>query len=192
MASLGTARGDIIGTTASDGLSGFVTGGFTDANGFCAPLGSTEQYIFASNEWIELPPLVNERGEVVLVEVDDQLFALGGERQIEGFCDGAGESLDPGEKTVGTDEVETLDLDNSAFKIISGFPNHKFRFAAAADQNGTIYAFGGQTNHDPSCQCFRTTDDISVFGKGVGSAAFGLSSVFSLFTVVAVVLAMGF
>jgi hypothetical protein len=183
-----TARGDIIGVTASDGVSAFISGGFTHENDFCAPLGSSEKYTFGSNQWEDLPALVNERGEVVLVEVDNHLYALGGERQIEGFCDGAGGSIDPGEKTVATDEVELLD--GGVWEIISGFPNHKFRFAAAADQDGNIYAFGGQTKHDTACQCFRTTDEVAVFGKGFGSAAFGASTVVPLLTVGALVFAL--
>jgi N-acetylneuraminic acid mutarotase len=162
-APLSTARGDIIGISATDGNSAFVTGGFTHANGFCAPLGSTEEYVFASNEWRSLPDLVNERGEVVLVQVEHHLYALGGERQIEGYCDGAGDDIDPGEKTVGTDEVESYDLADDVWTIVSGFPNHKFRFAAAAGVDGLIYAFGGQTAYDSGCQCFKTASDVQTF-----------------------------
>ena len=181
-APLSTARGDIIGIASEDGISAFVSGGFTHANGFCAPLGSGEEYLFASNEWVSLPDLVNERGEVVLVELDEHLYALGGERQIEGYCTGAGEGLDPGEKTVGTDEVEMYDQANNIWKIVSGFPDHKFRFAAAAGVDGLLYAFGGQTAHDTECQCFKTTSDVQVFGKSVGSSA--ASQAFSSFVVV--------
>jgi hypothetical protein len=163
-APLNTARGDVIGVASANGKSAFVSGGFTHANGFCAPLGSSEEYIFATNEWIALPDLVNDRGEVVLVELDDHLYALGGERQLEGFCDGAGDELDPGEMTVGTDEVEVYNHTSDVWEIASGFPNHKFRFAAAAGVDGLIYAFGGQSAHNTECQCFRTTKDVQVFG----------------------------
>lgn len=171
MAPLRVARGDIIGTADADGLSAYVAGGFTHANGFCAPLGSTEQYVFADDKWNNLPPLVRARGEVVLLEHDNHLYALGGERQIEGFCEGAGDGLDPGELTVGTDEVEFYDEGNNAWNIIAGFPNQKFRFAAAVGSDGLFYAFGGQTAHDPSCQCFKTTDGVSVFVSDISSAA---------------------
>jgi hypothetical protein len=175
MAPMKTARGDIYGAVSENGQSAFVTGGFTDANGFCAPLGSTEKYNFASNTWTELTDLVNPRGEVVLVDVSNDLYAVGGERQIEGICDSAGDKIDPGEQTVATDEVEVFE--NNAWKVISDFPNHRFRFAAAADKDGLIFAFGGQTAYDGACQCFRTTDDIAVFGQVVnGSSAAGISS----------------
>ena len=174
MAPLLTARGDIFGAVSSSGQSAFITGGFTDANGFCAPLGSTEEYNFATDTWTERPNLVNERGEVVLVDVNNHLYALGGERQIEGICDSAGDEIDPGEQTVATDEVEVYE--DNAWTVISDFPNHRFRFAAAVDEDGLIFAFGGQTAYDGECQCFRTTDDIAIFGQQVpvsSSPAFG-------------------
>lgn len=182
MAPLITPRGDISGVAATDGESAFISGGFTHANGFCAPLGSNEEYIFASDQWRALPELVNERGEVVLVEVSDHLYALGGERQLEGLCDSPGDDIDPGEKTVATDEVEVYE--NGEWKVISDFPNHKFRFAAAADSNGLIYAFGGQTAFDNDCQCFRTVNDVAVFGQVVSSSAPAVfQSLVSLITV---------
>jgi hypothetical protein len=164
---LATARGDIIGVTATDGVSAFVSGGFTDVDGFCDPLGSTEEYVFEGNYWKSLPDVVNERGEIVLVELDDHLYAMGGERQIEGICEITGDT-DPGQLTVGTDEVEVLD--GGDWKVIASFPEHKFRFAAVAvEDTGLIYAFGGQTAYDNSCKCFKTTDDVAIFGAGVSS-----------------------
>lgn len=161
---MNTPRGDIIGVTSSDGEAAFISGGFTHDNEFCAPLSSTEKLTFAGGTWENLPDLMNGRGEVVLVELDDHLYALGGERQIEGVCELRG-SLDPGELTVGTDEVESYD--NGEWKIISDFPQKRFRFAAVAGQDGLIYTFGGQTEFDQSCQCFQTTDEIYVFGEGI-------------------------
>ncbi len=188
MAPLLTARGDITGVSSTDGESAFISGGFTHANGFCAPLGSTEQYLFASNEWRNLPALLNERGEVVLIEVDNHLYALGGERQIEGVCDGAGEDVDPGENTVATDEVEIFE--NNTWKIASDFPNHKFRFAAATDKNGLIYTFGGQTAHDTECQCFRTVDDVAIFGQVVSSSSAGISMLLTILIMGAMIVGM--
>ena len=105
---------------------------------------------------------LGERGEVALVEVDNVLYALGGERPIEGSCN-EGFEVDPGEQTVGTDEVEVLLPDEGAWSIISGFPEHTFRFAAAAGSDGLIYAFGGQSVFDTACDCQRTSDEIRVF-----------------------------
>ncbi len=156
-------RGDIYASTGPTSAS--VGGGFTDADGFCAPLPTVESYDFGTNQWTFLPELVNERGEIVFVELDDHLYALGGERQIAGICDITGDT-DPGELTVGTDLVEVLDGDE--WKILDDFPNHKFRFAAVGvDETGLLYAFGGQTAWDASCECFKTTSDVQVFGEGV-------------------------
>eukprot|EP00934_Nitzschia_sp_Nitz4_P006859 Nitzschia sp. Nitz4//scaffold111_size72815//9047//10387//NITZ4_005779-RA/size72815-snap-gene-0.96-mRNA-1//1//CDS//3329533147//6849//frame0 len=178
LASLQVARGDITAALTSDDASVFVTGGFTNDNRFCEPLGSTEEYSFASNTWTLRNDLVNARGEIVLVELNDQLLALGGERQIEGQCEDAGEELDPGELTVGTDEVELYDTDEDTWEIVSGFPEHKFRFAAVAANDGNVYAFGGQSAYDTGCQCFQTTNVVSVFGEdSAGVSYFSLSLV---------------
>lgn len=164
------ARGDITGVTADDGLSAFVSGGFTDKNGFCNPLETAEEYNFAEDAWENLPPLLEARGEVVLTELNNSLYSLGGERQIEGICDITKKGADVGELTVGTDLVEILDHDGE-WEIVSGFPNHKFRFAAISWNNTFIYAFGGQTAYDDACECFKTVNDVAVWGEGLGSSA---------------------
>jgi N-acetylneuraminic acid mutarotase len=156
-------RGDVHAATGPTSAS--LGGGFTDADGFCAPLPSVESYSFDTNQWSFLPNLINERGEAVFVELDDHLYAMGGERQIEDICDVTVDT-DPGELTVGTDLVEVLD--GGEWNVLDNFPNHKFRFAAVGvDETGLIYAFGGQTAWNSSCQCFKTSDDVQVFGEEV-------------------------
>lgn len=164
MAPLLEARGDIF--AAFDSEFAYMGGGFTDANGFCAPLTTAERYEFATDTWSSLPPLINDRGEVVMVESNGAVFALGGERQIEGICEFTGDA-DPGELTVGTEHVEVLT--DEGWRIIESFDDHKFRFAAVS-VDGVIYAFGGQTAWDGDCQCFKTTDDIQLLGDGVTSS----------------------
>lgn len=164
MAPLLEARGDIF--AASDSEFAYLGGGFTDANGFCAPLTTAERYEFATDTWSSLAPLINDRGEIVMVESNGAVFALGGERQIEGICDLTGDA-DPGELTVGTELVEVLSDDG--WTVIESFDDHKFRFAAVS-LDGVIYAFGGQTAWDDDCQCFKTTDDIQLLGDGVTSS----------------------
>ena len=164
MAPLMEARGDIY--AASDGSFAYMGGGFTDANGFCAPLTSAERYEFATNTWTSLPEMPNERGEVVFVASEGHIYAMGGERQIEGICDLTG-TTDPGELTVGSELVESLEDDE--WNLIQSFDDHKFRFAAV-DVDGTIYAFGGQDGWDDDCECFATTTEIQVLGDGVTDA----------------------
>jgi hypothetical protein len=194
VAPLNTARGDIYGATAQNGNSAFVSGGFTHENDFCDPLASTEEYNFENDDWKVLPDLVNARGEIVLVELDNNLYSLGGERQIEGICDLTGDT-DPGELTVGTDLVEVFEKNINDWKVVSGFPDHKFRFAAVGvggpGEPGLIYAFGGQTAFDDDCQCFKTTDDVSVFGEGVSSGTItSLSVLCSVVSVLSIGLIM--
>jgi hypothetical protein len=164
MSPLIEARGDIF--AASDNNFAYICGGFTDANNFCAPLTSAEKYEFSTNTWTNLPPLVNERGEIVMVESNGDIFAMGGERQIEDICDLTG-TTDPGELTVGVEIVQVLN--DGGWSVIDGFDDHKFRFAAVSF-DGLIYAFGGQAAWDDECQCFKTTDDIQLLGSGVTSA----------------------
>jgi hypothetical protein len=178
-----TARGDIIGVSSTDGTHGFIGGGFTHDNGFCEPLDSVEEYSFGDNEWNYLPELVNARGEIVFVELENNLFALGGERQIEGICDLTNTSeLDVSEHTVGTDLVEVYERSSAQndWKVVENFREHKFRFAAVGvEDKELIYAFGGQTAYEEGCKCFRTTKDVVVFGEGVSS---GNSLSISVFT----------
>jgi hypothetical protein len=195
VAPLLVARGDI--HAARGPTTASVGGGFTDADGFCAPLPTVESYDFETNTWSYLPELTNERGEIAFVELDSKLYALGGERQIENICDITGDT-DPGELTVGTDSVDVLD--GTEWKVLDEFPDHKFRFAAVGlDETGLIYAFGGQTAYDATCECFQTTNDIQVL-SGLethdsttgGSSSSAVEMTFSLtFGMVVAAAAMG-
>lgn len=168
MAPLLEARGDIY--AASNGAMAFLGGGFTDANGFCAPLSTVESYNIADNTWTYEPELINERGEITMVELDGKLLAMGGERQIDNICDITGDT-DPGELTVGLEVVEVLE--NGVWTIVDEFPTHRFRFAAVDDEEGgVVYAFGGQIDYDDSCECFQTTNEIQLFVKTTPSSAF--------------------
>jgi hypothetical protein len=164
MAPLIEARGDIF--AAFDASFAYLGGGFTDANEFCAPLATAEKYEFSTNTWTNLPPLPNERGEIVMVASGGHIYAMGGERQIDGICDLTG-TTDPGELTVGSELVESLEGDQ--WNLIESFDDHKFRFAAV-DVDGIIYAFGGQDAWDDDCECFKTTSEIQILGDGVTSA----------------------
>jgi hypothetical protein len=177
-----TARGDIIGVSSTDGTHAFIGGGFTPENGWCEPLDSVEEYSFGDNVWNYLPELVNARGEIVFVELDNHLYGLGGERQIEGICDLADGELDVSELTVGTDLVEVYERSSTQndWKVVENFRDHKFRFAAVGvEDKELIYTFGGQTAFEEGCNCFRTTKDVLVFGEGVSS---GNSLSISVFT----------
>lgn len=180
-APLNIGRGDIIATVSTDGKHAFVGGGFGNENGWCQPLISVEEYSFSEDKWAMLPDLVNERAEIVLVELDNHLYGLGGERPIEGMCD-ITEDIDPGQLTVGTELVEVYERSSTKneWEVLASIPDHKFRFQAVGfEDKELIYTFGGQISYNEACQCFKTTDEIEVFGKGVSagsviSVGFGL------------------
>ena len=173
VAPMSVARGDITGITADDGSYAVVGGGFTHENKFCAPLDSVEEYNFDSDEWTKLPPLINARGEIVFVELNNHVLGLGGERQVENICEIVGET-DPGEHTLATTLVEIFEKGHGDWTVIADFPDYKFRFAAVGlTATETIYAFGGQTEYDSECQCFKTSDKVSVLkATEEGSAGF--------------------
>mmetsp|Transcript_14248 Transcript_14248/g.34351 ORF Transcript_14248/g.34351 Transcript_14248/m.34351 type:complete len:400 (-) Transcript_14248:227-1426(-) len=182
MAPLQEARGDI--EAASDGNTAFLGGGFTDANGFCAPLPTVESYNIAGNTWKYESDLINDRGEVNMVELNGQVFAMGGERQIDNICEITGDT-DPGELTVGLEVVEVLE--SGTWEVVDNFPTHRFRLAAVGyDETNKIYVFGGQVNYDDSCECFKTTDDIQTFVAPNPSSAFSLSNHATAMTTAAV------
>jgi N-acetylneuraminic acid mutarotase len=163
MAPLLEARGDISGVTSHTGDYAYVGGGFTSENGFCAPLATVEQYGFEQKQWKFIDPLQNARGEIVFLELDNHLYGMGGERQIEDICEILiDNSTDPGEHTNAVELVELWEQGKDWLQIAS-FPNHKFRFAAIVDRNtSAIYTFGGQAKYQTACQCFPTTTEIHV------------------------------
>lgn len=189
VAPLLSGRGDITAILSDDGESAFVSGGFTPDNDFCFPIGSAEQYDFTSDAWTDLPELIEARGEVVLVELDDHLYSMGGEHQIDGICNITGRGADVGELTIGTDLIEAWD-GRGSWKIVSGFPNHKFRFAAAVSSaESAIYVFGGQTAYETRCECFKVTDEIAVWGEK-GGASLALQSASTLLAIISSVVAL--
>lgn len=162
--SLKEARGDIFGVANKDGTKAYVAGGFTHAD-WCKPLTSAEEYDFSTQTWTSLPDLVDARGEIALVENSGHLYAIGGEGPLdEGLC--ASNNYTIATKTVATDRIEILSDGETAWKILKDFPEERFRFAAVGvDEDDVIYTFGGQVKFEESCQCFKTTDKVFVYGK---------------------------
>jgi len=161
---LNEERGDIFGVSSKDGTKAYVAGGFTH-NNWCKPLTSAEEYDVTSETWSPLPDLVDARGEIALVENNGHLYAIGGEGPLdEGIC--ASNNYTIATKTVATDRIEILNDGETAWKILEDFPEERFRFAAVGvEEDDVIYTFGGQVKFDASCQCFKTTDKVFVYGK---------------------------
>lgn len=187
IAELPTPRGDIssvLYTSPSQTETyALVTGGFTHES-FCYALDTVEQYSFDTNEWISesFDTLNIARGDKVLVrtsytsEMDDDdddtqhfIYALGGERPIENFCDTFGEintTLEAGSETVPIDDIEYYNVMDNSWTT---FPNNdidvfRFRFSAAVDtQTNVIYTLGGQLAFNKSCICFPTSNEIYMY-----------------------------
>ena len=163
-APLNVERGDI--AAAIDAPSGnvLVAGGFTHTNDFCEPHTHAELYNIAADEWTEVAPLEYGRADKAMVHLEGEdgiFYAMGGERQVMGFCD-LDVQPEPGERTIPIDQVERYDQSTDTWTTVSDLPLHRFRFPAVAEGND-IYSFGGQVAFDQACDCFRATDTIIVY-----------------------------
>jgi hypothetical protein len=161
-APLGFGRGDI--SAATDGNFAYVSGGWTDDDIFCAPLGSLERYHIVSDRWETLPAVLNvpcaEKG---LVFLKGRLLALGGEKSFDTKCI-VNQTEYPSiwEQTVAVDEIEVLTGDT--WSLLSDMADFRFRFAAVSlDIENKVFTFGGQVEYNASCDCFRTSDVIVVY-----------------------------
>lgn len=154
------ARGDCGGTSDLGMGYGYVTGGFTDANNFCAPLGSVERFSFSDDSWKSIAPLPTARADMAVVTIHGSVVTMGGERQPENIC--SIEQPEPGELTVPVDNVEQLNEANDKWDILTSLPHHRFRFAAAV-YNNTVYTFGGQIAFQADCVCLKTTDEVAMY-----------------------------
>lgn len=163
-ASLNVERGDV--ASAIDDANGFVliAGGFTDLNNFCEPHTNAELYNVAADVWTEVAPLQYGRADKAVVHLqgeDGIFYAMGGERQVAGFCDLDVEP-EPGERTIPINQVERYDQASNTWTTVADLPVHRFRFPAVAEGN-EIYTFGGQVAFDQTCDCFATAASIVVY-----------------------------
>lgn len=168
MASLHQGRGDVAYTY--DDTYAYVVGGFTNTNNFCTPLGDTERYSFAYNNWTWLAALNEPRSDLVVAEVNSSIFALGGERQLPNICNLTGTPPAPGQRTLAVDAVEYYNEAQNQWAVIADLPEHRFRFAAVV-YNNTIYTFGGQSAFNASCNCYRTSSEVVAYLDVTGAAA---------------------
>ena len=163
-APLSVSRGDLASVVATD--FALVSGGYTHANNYTAPLADVEQYDFASDTWTAKASLGQERGDKAMALLDGDVFVLGGETQL-GVNDAA-----PGEATLAVRSVERFDLAANQWEEITELPSHRFRFAAVAvDSEKKIYTFGGQNLFNVSCLCYSASDEVVVYQEVSGSAS---------------------
>jgi hypothetical protein len=182
-------RGDVSAVANEELTWAVITGGFTHENDFCSPLAATEKYDIANDLWTSLDDLQAARSDVVVVELDDHIFTMGGERQIENYCNlTAGDTPEPGELTIPVDVVEVLHIEEGGvWESLGDLEFHRFRFAAASfGEQDKFYTFGGQTAYNSTCSCFPTTSSVVVYSQPTHTSS---ANLVSLGAVVALVLA---
>jgi hypothetical protein len=163
-APMNVSRGDI--SSAMDPVANavLVAGGFTHANDFCEPHQHAEIYNVDDDTWMDVAPLQFGRADKALVHLEGEssiFYALGGERQVTGFCE-LETKPEPGERTIAIDQVERYDGSSDTWTQVADLPSNRFRFAAVSD-GPDIYTFGGQMDFDSACDCFATSADIIVY-----------------------------
>lgn len=159
-ADMNLERGDV--ASASADSYALIAGGFTHDNNFCEPHVEAESYSFADNVWTKIDDMTYGRGDKVLVALGNEIYALGGERQIEGKCE-LEDLPEPGERTIVIDKVERYDVDVDEWFTLADLPTgHLFRFAGVGYKD-EIYTFGGQQRYDLDCNCFKTADEITIY-----------------------------
>ena len=140
---------------------------------FCEPLDATEYYDFDMDLWREADDLNVARGDKALVVLDDVVYSIGGERQIANIC--LEDTPEPGEETVPLQDVEYWNSETDEWVKLEDLPRHRFRFAAVGFEN-KIYSFGGQLAFEEECQCFRTSDEVTVYKEVLASPVENASS----------------
>lgn len=166
-AGLHVARGDVAAAIDQQETYAIVTGGYGPIDQFCEPLNITEYYNVSTNTWTIVAPLPTARSDLAAVEVNDRVYAMGGERSIPNICSVT--SPTPGDRTLPVSTMQVFLVENNTWQNLSALPYHRFRWAAVGyDPTNTIYTFGGQIPFDSSCMCLRTSNDIGIYHLGVG------------------------
>ena len=172
---LQTQRGDIHAVSDAKGKKAYVTGGFSMYP--CSPLKSVEVYDIETDTWSFTGELQSARGDKALVELQDKIYAVGGETSHEDQCSENPEDVPPlSAQSVAVDDVEVLHPNKGKWTVAASIPNFRFRFSAASDPaTGKIYTFGGQDAFDADCSCFPTSDSVVLYQVGSGSSSPGTS-----------------
>jgi len=148
IAAMTVARGDFAVVHDSSDDKVYAFGGWSDSNGFCAPLTSAEVYDPSADAWTALGDLAVGRGDKASGLLHGRVFAVGGESTAS--CDD-----DAGGVSAVTD-VEAYDPDTDTWEVVAELPEAAFRFASATWRH-TIYVFGGQqtarfcAQHNATC-----------------------------------------
>jgi hypothetical protein len=173
---LPTPRADI--ASVSYDNYAIVSGGFTDANNFCAPLTTTERLNIPELTWSTRDDLTVGRGDLVLVKTNNggtnlRIYAIGGKGGTDDNCARNSDNQPlPGEATVVRGDVELYDVAKELWTVVQDIPASRSRVAAVGYAD-TIYSFGGQHSFNATCQCFPTSDEVRLYeeiAEGTGNS----------------------
>ena len=151
-------RGDIGVTIDANETFAYVSGGSSHVNQFCAPLNTTEKYDIANNGWEEMAPLTTPRSGKTVVELKDQLVALGGAQQVNKLCNQTGSSF--GDMQTPVYDVEVYD--QGEWGVVDELSAYRFRSTSIV-YDDAVYSFGGQSAYFTVCQCHPTVDDVTIY-----------------------------
>ena len=155
-------RGDIGVVVNANETLAFVSGGSTHENHFCSPLHSVERYdLVTSAGWEELAPLTQARTGKTVLEVNNQLVAIGGAQAASKLCDKT--VMDPSNMQTPVYDIETYN--DGTWHVSQNLNQYHFRSAMVTYEDA-IYSFGGQSNFFSVCECHPTVDDIVIYRQG--------------------------
>lgn len=158
-------RGDVGVTVDADESFAYVSGGSSHTNSFCGPLSTVEKYDLENNTWAEVAPLTTARTGKTVLQLNDQLVALGGAQQISKLCNKT--SADLFDIQTPVYEVEVYDENSTEWNIVDNLAGYRFRSTTVVF-NGTVYSFGGQSVYFPVCQCHPTVDSVVTYKEVKG------------------------
>jgi hypothetical protein len=164
---LPTPRADVASVTYGD--YALVSGGVSDG---CAPRNTTERLYLPERTWTERADSLVARAGQVLVKTDDaetdpHLYALGGARPMNPLCTRSTDDLPRSETTL-LNAVVLYDVATDRWSRIQDLSKSRWRFVAVG-YGDTIYSFGGQRSFNDTCQCFPSSDEVTLFTEIAGA-----------------------
>jgi hypothetical protein len=156
-------RGDVGVAVDVEERFAYVSGGSTDENSFCTPLNSVERYNLTTREWTEMAPLQQGRAGKAVIEIENQLVALGGAQQIGKIC--KQNASNPSDMQIPVYEIEAYNDIIGRWDIIDNLSEYRSRSTSVV-YNDKVYSFGGQTRYFSQCMCHPTVDDVRIYNEG--------------------------